>query len=115
MSFKHSEDTLDPRDASLVTYSSKSKRFITEASTLRANGIAPFSMKYVVGGSKYVLFLWSEKYKLHITYRFARKVYDAANEVVADVFTPYFGAITGRNESLAHQASLGIELHILND
>ena len=32
-----------------------------------------------------------------------------------DIFTPYFGMISTRAESLAHTASAGTELHILND
>lgn len=115
MKFKHSEATLDPRDKNLVSYNSESKRFVTEASTLRAADIEPVKNDYVLGGHKYTLFLWSEKYGLHIRYRFDRKVYDRNGEVVADVFTPYFGIISTRAESLASTAAAGTELHILND
>jgi hypothetical protein len=112
--YKHSENAIDPRDTNLVTYSPKTKCFVTEASSLKANGIVPESHHYTIGGPKWVIFLWSEKYQLHICYRHQRQVRQNG-ELVADVFVPYFSIITGENKSKAHAASLGTELHILND
>lgn len=112
--YNHSENTIDPRDTNLVTYSPKNKRFIVEASMLKANGIEPISHLYPIGGSKFVVHLWSEKYKLHICYRQKRQVRQNG-ELVADVFVPYFSIITGGNSLKAYTASLGTELHILND
>lgn len=114
LEYKHSENAIDPRDKYLVTYSPKSKRFIVEASSLKANGIEPESHHYTIGGPKWVIFLWSEKYQLHICYRHQRQVRQNG-ELIADVFVPYFSSITGRNSSKAHSDSLGTELHIIND
>ena len=111
--YKHSENAIDPRDTNLVTYSKESKRFITEASSLKAAGISLKSHYYTIGNI-WVIFLWSEKYQLYICYRHQRQV-KQNEEVVADVFVPYFGILSGGNSSKAHTASLGTELHILND
>ncbi len=112
--YKHSENAIDPRDTHLVTYAKDSKSFIVEASSLKANGISPESHYFTIGGHKWVIYLWSEKYKLHICYKHQRQV-KRSGEVIADVFAPYFGILTGSNDSKAHTASLGTELHILND
>lgn len=112
--YKHSENTIDPRDKNLVTYSKSSKIFIVEASSLKAAGITPESHRYTIGGQKWVIFLWSEKYQLHICYRHQRQVRENG-ELIADVFVPYFSIITGGNSTKAHKDSLGTELHILND
>jgi hypothetical protein len=112
--YKHSENTIDPRDTNLITYSKESKKFIVEASSLKANDISPELHYYTIGGNKWIIFLWSEKYQLHICYRHQRQV-KQNEEVIADVFAPYFGILTGGNDSKAHTASLGTELHILND
>ena len=112
--YKHEENTIDPRDKNLVTYSPTSKKFITEASSLKAAGITPISHLYTIGGTKFVIHLWSEKYKTHICYRFNEQKW-FRGELIADIFTPYFGILTGGNDSKAYSASLGTELHILND
>lgn len=112
--YKHDENVIDPRDTNLISYMPETKRFIVEASTLKANGIEPFSHHYTIGGPKWTIYMWSEKYQTHITYRHVRQV-KIHDEVVADLFVPYFGMIIGTNESLAHTASFGTELHILND
>jgi len=110
--YKHNENTIDPRDTNLVTYSNK--KFIVEASMLGSMGIEPESHYFTIGGPKYVIYLWSEKYKLHICYKHQRQIIQN-EDLVADVFVPYFGILTGSNDSKAHTASLGTELHILND
>lgn len=112
--YKHDENTIDPRDTNLITYVPESKRFVCEASMLKANGIEPVSHHYTIGGSKFIVHLWSEKFQTYICYRFKEQKW-FRGELVADVFTPYFGILTGGNDSKAHAASLGTELHILND
>lgn len=110
--YKHDENTIDPRDPDLVTYSNK--KFVVEASSLKANGIEPISHLYTIGGRKFIIYLWSEKFQTYICYRQQRQV-KHHDEVAADVFVPYFGILTGGRDSKAHAASLGTELHILND
>jgi hypothetical protein len=112
--YKHSENAIDPRDTNLVTYSPESKQFIVEASMLNAQGISPKGHTFTIGGRRWVIYLWSEKYKMHICYKHQRQITRNA-ELVADVFVPYFGILTGGNDSKAHTASLGTELHIIND
>ena len=112
--YKHDENTIDPRDTNLVTYSPKSKQFIVEASSLKANGIEPISHLYTIGGTKFVIHLWSEKFQTYICYRFKEQKW-FRGELIAEIFTPYFGILTGSNDSKAHIASFGTELHILND
>jgi len=111
--FKHGPQSLDPRDKHLVSFNPDTKIFVTEASSLKGAGIEPASHQYVIGGHKYIIFLWSEKAQIYITYRYTRKVTDG--DVIADVFTPYFGMIVTDAEFKANQLSLGTELHILND
>ena len=113
--YNHQETAIDIRDKHVISYNSKSKRFITEASTLKANDISPTAWHYTIGGWKQVIWLYSHKLDYYICYRFSRRECDAAGEVVADVFTPHFGVLSGGNSSKAHTASLGTELHILND
>lgn len=113
--FKHSEDTIDVRDIHLITYSKEKKRFVVEVSDLRANGIEPISHHFVMGGYKWVIYLWSEKYKIHICYVYSKTIRDSDGGVVAEIFKPYFGMVTSHNETLARMASEGTELHIIND
>ena len=113
--YKHDENTIDPQDKHLVTYVKGKRKWITEASSLQANGISPTQHHYTIGGIKKIIYLWSERYKLHICYRHSHKELDTAGEVMADVYTPYWGIISGGNETLANQASLGTQLVILND
>lgn len=115
MKFKHDDTTIDPRDKSLVTYSKESRKFIVESSSLYGAGIQPVNHNFIIGGDKWVIYLWSEKYQMHICYKWNKNVIDVEGELVADIFTPYFGMISTLNETRANQASLGTELHILND
>jgi len=112
--FKHNDNVIDPRDKHLVTYSKSSKRFIVEDSDLRANGIEPMDHTYTIGGRTKVIFLWSEKHQIHITYRL-KKVIKNAGDIIAWVYQPYFGMITDSKELFADRDSKGTELHILND
>ena len=112
--YKHNENTIDPRDTNLITYVPKTKRFICEASMLKANGIEPVSHHFTIGGSKFVIHLWSEKFQTYICYRFKEQKW-FRGELIADIFTPYFGIISTDKELKAHDASIGTELHILND
>lgn len=113
--FKHSTDTIDPRDNHLISYNEMSKLFVVTASDLRANGIEPTMHNFTIGGNRWIIYLWSEKYQLHICYKWNRKITDPYGDLIADVFVPYFGMISTLNETRANQASLGTELHILND
>jgi hypothetical protein len=113
--YKHEENQIDPRDKNLVTYSPTSKRFIVEASSLRGSGIEPQSHHFTIGGPKWTIWIWSEKFQTSILYVHNRSVKSPDGELVADVFTPRFDMITSTNESNAHTASIGTELHILND
>ena len=113
--YKHDENTIDPRDKHLVSYEPKSKRFVTEASDLKANGIKPIQHHFTIGGPKWIIYLWSEKYQMHICYKHQRSVKTYDGDIFSDVFVPYFGILTGGNDSKAHAASLGTELHIFND
>lgn len=112
MVYKHEENQVDPRDKNLVTYSVASKRFIVEASSLKAAGV---SLIYIYGGKKLILWLWSEKFQLSIPYVHHRQVKSPDGELIADVFIPRFDSIVTLREHNAHAASLGTELHILND
>jgi hypothetical protein len=113
--YKHEENQIDPRDKSLVTYNTQSKRFCTEASSLHAAGIEPHSHHFTIGGPKWVIYLWSEKFEMSIPYVHSRKVKDSEGELIADIFTPRFDSIVTLKEHNAHSASLYTELHILND
>jgi hypothetical protein len=115
MKYKHDDNTIDPRDINLVSYNPKSKRFITEASMLKSMGIQPFQHLYTIGGWKAVIYMWSEKHQYNIVYKQNREVKSPDGELIATVFVPYFGIISGGNQSKAHTDSLGTELHILND
>ena len=112
--YKHDENVIDPRDKHLVSYTPEKKKFVTEASSLKGSGIEPTSHHYTIGGPKWIIFMWSEKFQLHITYVWNRAV-KHGDEVVADVFVPKFDMIVTLNEHRAHAASMGSELHILND
>jgi hypothetical protein len=115
MKYKHDDNTIDPRDTNLISYNPKSKKFVTEASSIQAAGIQPHSHHYTIGRSKYVIYMWSPKYRLHITYVWNHSVKSPDGEIIADVFVPKFDMIVTMNEHLAHDSSLGTELHILND
>ena len=113
--YKHDDNTIDPRDTNLVTYAADSKKFIVEASMLRAMGITPESHLYTIGGHRFVIHLWSEKFQTYICYRSMKSKKSPDGETIADVFAPYFGILTGGNSTKAYMASMGTELHILND
>ena len=115
MNYKHDRNTIDPRDKSLVTYSKKSRKFIIESSSLHGAGIEPAIHNFIIGGDTWVINLWSEKYQMHICYKWNKKVIDADGDLVADIFTPYFDMVTTLNGTRACQASIGTELHIIND
>jgi len=112
--YNHSENAIDPRDQHVVSYHKDSKTFVCEASDWRANGITPVSYYFTIGGPKWIIYMWSEKFQRHICYKQTSQVKNEG-EVIADVFTPYFSSLSGGTESQAHAASLGTELHILND
>jgi len=112
--YKHEDNQLDPRDKNIVTYSPKAKRFITEASTLKAAGITPKWHKGTLG-SYFYLWLWSEKLQTSILYKHIKTTRDSEYNPVADVFVPEFSMITTDVQSKAHSLSAGTELHILND
>lgn len=112
--YKHAENTIDPRDNEVISYYKEKKKFVCEASTLHANGIEPTLHHFTIGGPKWIIYLWSEKYQMSICYKHQSQVKNEG-EVIAEVFVPYFGSLSGGNESKAHTASLGTELHILND
>ena len=114
MNYKHDDNVIDPRDQHLVTYSKKNKRFVVEDSDLCANGIEPMDHTYHFGGRTKVIFVWSEKYQVHVPYRLCKTVTDEG-DVLAWIYRPYFGTITTSNQSLADQAARGTELHIIND
>jgi hypothetical protein len=112
--FKHEDNQIDPRDKYLVSYHKDSKTFVCEASDLRANGIEPVSHYFTIDGPKWVIYMWSETYQTSICYKQTSQIKNEG-DVIADVFVPYFSVLTGGNDSKAHAASRGTELHILND
>jgi hypothetical protein len=112
--FKHDENTIDPRDTQLVSYLPYTKRFVVESSSLKAAGITPEVQHYTIDGTKFVVHLWSEKFQTYICYRFKKQRW-FRGELISEVFTPYFDILSGGNVTKAYTASLGTELHILND
>ena len=114
MKFRHDENVIDPRDKHLVTYSKDTKRFIVEDSDLRANGIEPMDHTYTIGRRTKIIFLWSEKHQIHITYRLYKTV-TKDGDLLACIYQPYFGTITDNKELFANRDSKGTELHIIND
>jgi len=113
--FKHEENQIDPRDKSLISYNPQSKRFCVESSSLQAAGIEPIFHHYTIGGPKWVIYLWSEKFEMSIPYVHFRQVKDSEGELIADVFAPRFDMIETLKKHNAHAASLYTELHIQND
>lgn len=112
--YKHEENQIDPRDKHLITYSKKTKRFITEASDLKGAGIEPQYHRGTLG-SYFYLWLWSEQLQTSILYKEHNKVKTNDGEVIANVFIPDFTMITTDKELKARDLSKGTELHILND
>jgi hypothetical protein len=113
--YKHEENQIDPRDKSLITYNPQSKRFCTESSSLHATGIEPQSHHFAIGGPKWTIWVWSEKFQTSVLYVHNRSIKSPDGELIADVFTPRFDMVTSNNELNARSASMGTELHILND
>jgi hypothetical protein len=114
--FKHDETTLDPRDKHLVSYNKETKRFVCESSDLRGAGIDPEFRRDVLF-TGYILWVYSPLFDRCILYREnkAKQVRDGEGELIADVFTPHFSSIASDMERRMMEASLGTELHILND
>ena len=117
IAYNHDYNQIDPRDNNIVTWSSESRRFITEASTLKANDIGPESYWDVVGRKPvWKIWLWSEKFQQSILYAESKAltVRDPEGELVANVFVPT--PPTGRYYNAeAYAAAKGTSIHILND
>lgn len=114
MQFNHGEHTIDPRDENVVTYNKDKKLFITEYSDLECIGVTTQTHVFTIGGPRECIYLWSEKIKFHVPYKFNRHIMNG-DEIAGDIFLPEFSMVCTDKEFAAQQASLGTELHILND
>jgi hypothetical protein len=115
--FKHDYNQIDPRDKDIVTWSPKNRRFITEVSTMKANGIEPEEYWDVVSRKPILkIWLWSEKYQQSILYSEIKHLTfpNSEGEPIASVFFPT--PPPGRPYSIvAYEAAKGTTVHILND
>lgn len=114
--FKHGEKTIDPRDTHLVSYHKPSKHFVCTSSDLRGAGIEPEYVHEVLFKG-YILWMYSPLFDRFILYREnkAKRVVDGEGDLQVEVFTPYFSCISSDIERKMMEASLGTELHLLND
>jgi hypothetical protein len=115
--FKHDYNQIDPRDKNIIDWSLTNRRFITEISTLKANGIEPESYWDIVSRKPvWKIWLWSEKYQQSILYseRKSLAVRDPEGELIAEVYvlTPPVGRFYNIE---AYEAAKGTTIHILND
>ena len=115
--FKHDYNQIDPRDKDVVTWSPKNRRFLTEVSTMKANGIEPEEYWDVVSRKPILkIWLWSEKYQQSILYseRKSLAFLNSEGEILASIFVPT--PPPGRPYSIvAYEAAKGTTIHILND
>ncbi len=113
--YMHEENAIDPRDSSIITHDVKTKRLICEASDLKDTGSFPQYHEGTIGKGFYIS-VWSEKFKLWCLFKENKKKRRMNDdEIVAEVYDPYWSSVTTEKEFLASQAFEGYELHIIND
>jgi hypothetical protein len=115
--FKHDYNQIDPRDKDIITWSPKNRRFLTEISTMKANGIEPEAYWDIVSRKPVLkIWLWSEKYQQSILYSEKKSLafLNSEGELISSIFV--LTAPTGRYfNAEAYAAAEGTTIHILND
>jgi hypothetical protein len=110
--FNHNSNAIDIRDKSLVYFNNVSKKFVVEASTLKAKGINQLGPS--VNGATYnTIWLWSPKFKMYLKYIKTNSIKRGCR-ILADVFKPD-STYRNQDEIEAYAQAANIELHIIND
>jgi len=114
LTYKHTDNLIDPRDNHLVTINKEKKLIITEVSDLKAHGISPELHNGALGTYWYI-WIYSPKADFNVCFKKYRSITNFDGEDVADVFVADFPSIWNSKQLKAKELLQGWELHILND
>jgi hypothetical protein len=109
ITYKHTDNLIDPRDNHLVTINKEKKLIITEVSDLQGAGIQPELHTYALGTYWYI-WIYSPKADFNVPFKCIK-----TNTDNTDVFVAYFPSIWNSKQLKAQKLLQGWELHILND
>ena len=109
ITYKHTDNLIDPRDNHLVTINKEKKLIITEVSDLQGVGIQP-ELHINALGTHWYIWIYSPKADFNVPFKCIK-----TNTDNTDVFVSDFPSIWNKKQAIARELLQGWELHILND